>query len=189
MVVGDRPFSIAQGKLEKAQDHFEKTLSLDPDFFPALSDIASIYLHQNEAKQAVERVKKQIEMSPKNALFYNLLGQLYERNSETAKAEENLKKAVEIAPASSAFLLSLGNFYVRQNMVDEAIQEYQAAIEKSFDGPLEWQSLAGRRACRIRKVLPGGGLQDRELWPEIQTRMVDAMVRLEKALKPRVQRL
>jgi hypothetical protein len=34
-----------------------------------------------------------------------------------------------------------------------------------------------------------GGLADRDRWPEIQEAMIDAMVRLEKALKPQVKHL
>jgi len=62
-------------------------------------------------------------------------------------------------------------------------------IEEAFGEPLEWQRLDDRRACRIRHVLTFGGLADRDRWPEIQEAMIDAMVRLEKALKPQVKRL
>jgi hypothetical protein len=49
--------------------------------------------------------------------------------------------------------------------------------------------LDDRRASRIRYVLIGGGLQDREHWPNIQERMVGAMARLEQALKPHIKQL
>jgi hypothetical protein len=62
-------------------------------------------------------------------------------------------------------------------------------VEEVFGEPLEWQRLDERRGCRIRHVIPGGGLRDRERWSETQEAMVEAMVRLEKALKPRIRRL
>lgn len=37
--------------------------------------------------------------------------------------------------------------------------------------------------------LDEGGLGDRDRWPEIQERMVDAMVRLERALRPQIKEL
>lgn len=65
------------------------------------------------------------------------------------------------------------------------------AIEKDFGGALEWQRLDQKRACRIRKAfedLPG--FRDTEEdWQKTQGAMIDAMMRLEKALAPRLAKL
>ena len=63
------------------------------------------------------------------------------------------------------------------------------AIEETFGGPLEWQALPERRACRIRAVSTTGGYRDEERWPEIQAEMVEASIRLERALKPHISQL
>ncbi len=62
-------------------------------------------------------------------------------------------------------------------------------IERDFGEPLEWESLEGRRACRIRKTVEGGGLRDPQEWPKVQESMIDAMIRLEKALRPHLKNL
>lgn len=62
-------------------------------------------------------------------------------------------------------------------------------IKAAFGEPLEWQWLDDRRTSRIRHRLTLGGLADRDRWPEIQEAMIDAMVRLENALKPQIKRL
>ena len=63
-------------------------------------------------------------------------------------------------------------------------------IERVFGESLEWQRLEDRRACRIRKRLTVGGWQDDPAkWPEVYAAMVDAMIRLEKALKLHIQKL
>lgn len=62
-------------------------------------------------------------------------------------------------------------------------------IEAEFGGALHWERLDNRRASRISYLLTGGGLANRDHWPEIQDAIIDAMVRLEKALKPEIGRL
>lgn len=65
----------------------------------------------------------------------------------------------------------------------------QEEIEKTFGGPLEWQELEGRRACRIRKTVEGGYRNPEAEWPEIYKKMVDAMIRLERALSPYIKKI
>lgn len=61
-------------------------------------------------------------------------------------------------------------------------------IERAFGGPLDWQPLEGKRACRVKRSLEGG-YRDEEQWPEIHEAMIDAMIRLERALRPHLDRL
>jgi len=100
------------------------------------------------------------------------------------------------------------NYVVRQNDADvelyidrgkdteaenkvifDRLAQSKEAIEADFGEPLEWQRLEGKRACRIKKDIDMGGYRDEEKWPQIQDAMIDAMIRLEKALKPHIARL
>jgi len=61
----------------------------------------------------------------------------------------------------------------------------KAEIEQVFGGELSWERLDAKRACRIKHVIDSGGYRTPESqWPEIQAEMVDAMSKLEAALKP-----
>ena len=63
-------------------------------------------------------------------------------------------------------------------------------LEKIFGGPLDWQELKDRRACRIRTTITIGGYRDDEKkWHEIHEAMVEAMIRLERALSPNIKKL
>jgi hypothetical protein len=67
---------------------------------------------------------------------------------------------------------------------------HKAEIEEVFGGELSWQRLDDRRACRIAHTTTLGGWRSEESrWPGIQDAMIDAMIRLEKALAPQVARL
>jgi hypothetical protein len=61
---------------------------------------------------------------------------------------------------------------------------HRTQIEKVFEGPLEWQDMPEVRACAIRKVFTDGYSTPEEDWPALQNRMIDAMVRLDRALRP-----
>jgi hypothetical protein len=72
----------------------------------------------------------------------------------------------------------------------DSLAASKEAIEKEFGGPLEWQRLEGKRACRIRKTISLGGYRDDESkWPSIHEAMIEAMICLEKAIKPHIAKL
>jgi hypothetical protein len=65
----------------------------------------------------------------------------------------------------------------------DTLKAHQEEIEKNFGDALDWDWVEGRRGCRIRKTIKTGGYRDEERWPEIHAQMIDAMVRLEQAIR------
>ena len=55
-------------------------------------------------------------------------------------------------------------------------------IEHDFGGPLVWERLDTKRACRIKSEIKGNIFEE-ESWDELINEMVDRMVRMEAALK------
>ena len=64
-------------------------------------------------------------------------------------------------------------------------------IEKRFGHPLGWQRLDHKMSCRIRWDLQTDSVTDTDQarWPQIQDQLIDAMIRLERALRPYVNAL
>jgi hypothetical protein len=56
-------------------------------------------------------------------------------------------------------------------------------IEGQFGGPLDWEELEDRQGCRICARYPGGWRSPESEWVEIQDRAIDALIRLEGALR------
>lgn len=75
--------------------------------------------------------------------------------------------------------------------INNQLEANIAGIEKDFNGELGWVPMSGgRKSCKIMKQLEIGGYKsDESDWPQIQDSMIDAMIRLEKALKPYLDNL
>jgi hypothetical protein len=71
----------------------------------------------------------------------------------------------------------------------DQLQAHETEIDAAFGGSLSWQRLEGKRACRIRHTRPGGYRSPEEEWAAIQDGIIDAMKRLEAALRPHLNQL
>ena len=72
----------------------------------------------------------------------------------------------------------------------DLLHSHKETIEQAFGGPLSWERLDTKRACRIKQVIELGGYRSPESqWPEIQTEMVNVMTNLESALKSELDAL
>ena len=71
----------------------------------------------------------------------------------------------------------------------DSFRAHQREIEDAFGESLEWDHVEGRRRCRIRHRINAGGWQDEDLWEGVWTQTVDAMIRLEAALRHRLGKI
>lgn len=77
----------------------------------------------------------------------------------------------------------------RSEAAFRALEAQRQAVEASFGGSLDWQDLPGRTGCRISHDMEGSTRMPDAQWPELQDRMVDAAIRLDRALRAPVQAL
>jgi Domain of unknown function (DUF4268) len=72
---------------------------------------------------------------------------------------------------------------VANKRVFDNLYSHRTGIEHVFGEPLSWERLDDKRACRIAfTTTVGGWRSDESQWSTVQDAMIDAMVRLEKAL-------
>jgi hypothetical protein len=72
----------------------------------------------------------------------------------------------------------------------DELLSHKREIETTFGERLSWERLEGSISCRVAYRIATGGSRDAETtWLSTQTALVDAMVRLEKALLPYVPAL
>jgi hypothetical protein len=86
--------------------------------------------------------------------------------------------------------IDLGKNSDEKNLaVFRMLERRKGDIESAFGEPLDWQELQESRACRICKEVTGGWGTPESQWPELHDRLVDAAIRLERALRPPIQNL
>jgi len=71
----------------------------------------------------------------------------------------------------------------------EKLHQRREEIEQTFGDALDWLALTSKQERRIRKIMPGSSQSPESEWPEIQDRMIDALIRLDDALRQPIQEL
>jgi hypothetical protein len=103
----------------------------------------------------------------------------------------NLNYVVTQDESSAELYIDRGKDSEEENKaIFDQLRANQAEVEKAFGGPLSWERLEGKRACRIRFTQTGGGYRSpEERWPKLQDGIIAAMTRLEQALRPFLKQL
>jgi len=84
-----------------------------------------------------------------------------------------------------------GKDYIKPNINKirfDKLYKHKNQIEKKFGGKLNWERLDNARASRISIKFKGKGLNDKENWGKLQDKMIDVMIRLERAFKDSIRR-
>jgi Domain of unknown function (DUF4268) len=77
----------------------------------------------------------------------------------------------------------------RTDSVFHYLQSHRAEIEQAYGRPLHWRERRERRSLHAQEIIEGGFLSPEESWPAIHEKLVDAMIRLDKAIRPLLQQL
>lgn len=78
----------------------------------------------------------------------------------------------------------------KNNDIFNQFMSLKEQIEDDFGSALIWEPAEGRRSCQIIHFVTEKGYRDpEEEWPEIQNKMIDAMIRLESVLRPYIRKL
>jgi len=157
-----------------------------------------------EAKEIGERKKEFAEKHKKRLEFWTQL---------LAKAEKRTKLHANVSPSTDnwisagagksglaySYVVTMNEVRVELNIdrgdkevnrqIFNALLSKKDEIESQFGESLDWDYVEGRRSCHIRWRCKEGGLKDEDKWEYLQDKMIDAMIRLEKALKNHIKRL
>ena len=144
-----------------------------------------IHLRKEFWTQLLERAKS------KTTLHSNITPPIYSWiGTGAGKAGIGYNYAVTNEYGAAEIYLDRGKEFptLNKERFDELCR-HKTEIEKTFGESLSWERLDKRRASRIAYRINSVGLRDKEKWAELQDKMIDAMIRLEKATKQFIKNL
>jgi hypothetical protein len=167
----------------------------------------TIIVGPSEESKEVGKTKQ--EMAERYYIRERFWTELLERSKSKTKLHSNISPSKHNWIGTSAGMQGLNlNYVVRKDSADvelyidrgkdsEEINKEifnqlfhnRQTIESNFGEPLEWQTLEGKRACRIKKRITIGGYRDDDKWSEIHEAMIDNMIKLDQSLKPFIKKL
>lgn len=121
---------LMAGDQANARAAFEKALALQPTYFAAVTNLASLDLRDNKPDAAKQRFEKVLEKDKNNVAAMSALGDLAMEQKKTDEATSWYEKASNATPDAVVPALKLGAHYLRINQPQKALalaRKYQPA--------------------------------------------------------------
>lgn len=118
---------------DKAVEHFETALRLNPDYLEAYNALGEIYNSKGLYDKAKEYLEHALQLNPKSAeAHYNFAYNYYGRGLDD-KAIEQLLTAIQLNPNLFEANLQLASAYQYKGLYDKAIEYYRIALRLQPD--------------------------------------------------------
>ncbi len=126
--------ALQAGRLDSAENAYERVLRGDAKNTDALLGLATIAAQRNDMERAHSYYLRALESDPNDPTAQ--AGVIQTRGqTDPAQSESRLKNALASQPDSPALLFALGNLYAREQRWGEAQQAYFRAYSTEPDNP------------------------------------------------------
>ena len=147
-----------------AEASLRRALEIDPNYLPAYSSLAALFINSKQEDRAIEEYKKILAIRPDNATVYTLIGMLEDSRQNYDGAIENYKKALEQDPNSLIAANNLAWNYAAHGKgnLDEAVRLAQTVVQRNpnvagFVDTLGWvyykKNLYGASVEQLKKAV------------------------------------
>ncbi|MFY9560700.1 MAG: tetratricopeptide repeat protein [Terriglobales bacterium] len=147
---------------EQAHHLLHKALEIDPDYAPALNNLAYLHARNREFKDALEAMDRYVALLPHEPNPQDSYGEILRMAGHFEGALEHYRAALNIDQSFNTSQLGLGDTYALMGDQERARQEYDKAIDKE-------PNQANRFDYRMQKAITWVREKnyteaDRELW-------------------------
>ncbi|WP_428606850.1 XrtA/PEP-CTERM system TPR-repeat protein PrsT [Sedimenticola sp.] len=113
---------MMSGKMEQAEQRFEKALEIDPNFTTAEANLARMALQRNDVNQARSHYESALKKSPKNANLLIGLAELARRDGDAERMHELLEQAQNGEPKTTRPGLIAAQAYLAEKQPLKALR-------------------------------------------------------------------
>lgn len=117
--------------LRGAIAHYQKALSIEPNFYPALNNLGALYLREKDAARAETTLSKSIEVNPEDGEAYINLGHVLYEEGKYQSAVDRLEEGLKRSPQSAVGHFLMGSTWLKLGQLDKA--ERALRMARSLD--------------------------------------------------------
>lgn len=136
-------------KFDEAISILKEFLAKNPEFYPALINLAECYREKGDYDQAIEFYQQAMAESKKDdrwakevvAKALSGIGECYLRKGDLDQAQNYFKQAVDFSPDDEMVAYNVGELYFSNQKLDEAIHYFSLAIKIKPDWALPYYKL------------------------------------------------
>jgi tetratricopeptide (TPR) repeat protein len=122
-----------QSNGQAAEAELRRALELDPNYLPAYSSLAALFINAKQEDRAIAEYKKILAIRPDNAAVYTLIGMLEDARQNFDAAAENYRRALDLDQNSAIAANNLSWLYAvtGKGNLDEAVRLAQGVVQRN----------------------------------------------------------
>jgi len=117
------------GNREKAEEHYQAAVKLNPTQFPdAYYNYGIVLTEEGKLDEAEQVFRKALAIDPSYHAAHNNLGTLFEREGKLPEAAAEYRKALESNPGFRRAHFNLGRLLIKQHNYSEGIEQLRQTL-------------------------------------------------------------
>jgi Tfp pilus assembly protein PilF len=114
--------------LEQARKAYQQAIATDPNYLPAHTALANLYLTQGDQERCFATYQKVLKSHPKEASLWFGQGMCYSKLKRWDEAVANLRKAHELDPDNRPYANTLGYCLARAGRYEESLGCFREVV-------------------------------------------------------------
>lgn len=118
----------AQGRIDQAIAHYERAISLKPDFVDAHNGLGMALAVRGRNDQAIAHFERALVLKPDYPLVHNNLGSALAMQGQMDQAIVHFERALALKPGDAQIHNNLGNAFRLQGRMGRAVSHHERAL-------------------------------------------------------------